>query len=101
MIRGTAGPEGMRFFPFVFTLFMFILTLNMIALIPHTFSVTSQIIITAALALTVFFYGGDLRICAAWFPFLQCVRTQGRADLYSAAHRGDRDIVFHLAAAFA
>jgi F-type H+-transporting ATPase subunit a len=55
MIQSTAGPEGMRFFPFVFTLFMFILTLNMISLIPHTFSVTSQIIITAALALTVFF----------------------------------------------
>jgi F-type H+-transporting ATPase subunit a len=55
MIRSTAGPEGMRFFPFVFTLFMFILTLNMIGLIPYTFSVTSQIIITAALALTVFF----------------------------------------------
>jgi F-type H+-transporting ATPase subunit a len=34
---------------------MFILTLNMISLIPHTFSVTSQIIITAALALAVFF----------------------------------------------
>ena len=55
MIRSTAGAEGMRFFPFVFSLFMFILTLNMISLIPHTFSVTSQIIITAALALTVFF----------------------------------------------
>ena len=55
MIRSTAGAEGMRFFPFVFSLFMFVLTLNMISLIPHTFSVTSQIIITAALALTVFF----------------------------------------------
>jgi F-type H+-transporting ATPase subunit a len=55
MIRSTAGPEGMRFFPFVFTLFMFVLGLNMISLIPHTFSVTSQIIVTATLALTVFF----------------------------------------------
>lgn len=55
MIRSTAGAEGMRFFPFVFSLFMFVLTLNMVSLIPHTFSVTSQIIITAALALTVFF----------------------------------------------
>ena len=55
MLRSSAGAEGMRFFPFVFSLFMFILTLNMIGLIPHTYSVTSQIIITAALALTVFF----------------------------------------------
>jgi F-type H+-transporting ATPase subunit a len=56
MIRSTTDArEGMKYFPFVFTLFMFILTLNMISLIPHTFSVTSQIIITAALALAVFF----------------------------------------------
>jgi F-type H+-transporting ATPase subunit a len=55
MIQSTAGQEGMKFFPFVFTLFMFVLGLNMISLVPHTFSVTSQIIITAAFALTVFF----------------------------------------------
>jgi F-type H+-transporting ATPase subunit a len=54
-IRSTAGTDGMRFFPFVFTLFMFILTLNMIGLIPFAFTVTSHIIITVALALTVFF----------------------------------------------
>ena len=53
-VRSTAGSEGMRFFPFVFTLFMFILTVNMIGLIPYTFTVTSHIIVTAALALTVF-----------------------------------------------
>jgi F-type H+-transporting ATPase subunit a len=53
-IRSTAGTEGMRFFPFVFTLFMFVLTLNMLGLIPYSFTVTSHIIITAALAITVF-----------------------------------------------
>jgi F-type H+-transporting ATPase subunit a len=55
MVRSTAGHEGMRFFPFVFTIFMFVLTLNMFGLIPYAFTVTSHIIITAALALTVFF----------------------------------------------
>ena len=56
MIRSTAGPDGMRFFPFVFTLFMFILFLNMLGMIPLSgFAVTSHIIITAALALLVFF----------------------------------------------
>ena len=44
----------MKFFPLVFTLFMFILVANMIGLIPYTFTVTSHIIITAALALLVF-----------------------------------------------
>src|SRR5262245_35713942 len=53
-IRSTAGSEGIRFFPFVFTLFMFILTINLIGLIPYAFTVTSHIIITATLALTVF-----------------------------------------------
>ena len=54
MLRSTAGKEGMRFFPFVFTIFMFVLTLNMLGLIPYAFTVTSHIIITAALALMVF-----------------------------------------------
>jgi F-type H+-transporting ATPase subunit a len=53
-VRSTAGSEGMKFFPFVFTLFMFILAVNMIGLIPFTFTVTSHIIVTAALAVTVF-----------------------------------------------
>src|SRR6202142_2260273 len=53
-VRSPAGSEGMKFFPFVFTLFMFILTVNMIGLIPFTFTVTSHIIVTAALAITVF-----------------------------------------------
>ncbi len=53
-IRSTAGAEGMKFFPFVFSLFMFVLTLNMLGLIPYSFTVTSHIIVTAALAFTVF-----------------------------------------------
>jgi F-type H+-transporting ATPase subunit a len=53
-IRSTAGTEGMRFFPFVFSLFTFILAVNIIGLIPYTFTVTSHIIVTATLALSVF-----------------------------------------------
>jgi len=53
-IQSTAGKEGMRFFPLVFTLFMFILVANLIGLVPYTFTVTSHIIITACLALLVF-----------------------------------------------
>jgi len=54
MLRSSAGTEGMKFFPLVFSLFMFILTVNLIGLIPYAFTVTSHIIITAALALLVF-----------------------------------------------
>jgi F-type H+-transporting ATPase subunit a len=53
-LRSTAGTEGMRFFPFVFTIFMFVLTVNLIGLIPYSFTVTSHIIITVSLALLVF-----------------------------------------------
>src|SRR5436853_213790 len=53
-IRQTAGEEGMRFFPLVFSLFMFILVSNMLGLIPYTFTVASHIIVTVALALLVF-----------------------------------------------
>src|SRR3954465_8622535 len=53
-IESTAGKAGVKFFPLVFTLFMFILVANIIGLIPYTFTVTSHIIITAARALPVF-----------------------------------------------
>jgi F-type H+-transporting ATPase subunit a len=55
MIRSTAGTEGLKFFPLVFTLFTFILFANMIGIIPYMFTVTSHIIITAMMALLVFF----------------------------------------------
>jgi F-type H+-transporting ATPase subunit a len=54
-IRSTAGVEGMRFFPLVFSLFMFIMVSNMVGIIPYTFTVSSHIIVTAALAFLVFF----------------------------------------------
>ncbi|MFN4023616.1 MAG: F0F1 ATP synthase subunit A [Hyphomonas sp.] len=53
MIRGTAGEEGLKFFPFVFTLFFFILFANLIGMVPYAFTTTSHIIVTGALALTV------------------------------------------------
>jgi len=54
MIRDSMGEEGMKFFPLIFTLFMFVFAANMIGLIPGTFTVTSHIIVTAALAMVVF-----------------------------------------------
>src|SRR3954447_22948472 len=55
MIRSTAGSEGLKFFPLVFSLFMFICVSNLIGIIPYTFTVSSHLIVTAALALLVFF----------------------------------------------
>ncbi len=52
-VRSTAGDEGMRFFPFVFSLFMFVLFANLLGLLPFSYTVTSQIIVTFALAAMV------------------------------------------------
>jgi F-type H+-transporting ATPase subunit a len=54
-IHNTIGEGGMRFFPLVFSLFMFLLMSNVIGLIPYNFTVASHIIVTVALALLVFF----------------------------------------------
>ena len=53
MIKQTAGQEGMRFFPFVFALFLFVLFSNVMGLVPYSFAVTSQIVVTFALAILV------------------------------------------------
>ena len=54
MLSDNAGKGSAKYFPFVFTLFMFVLGCNLIGLIPFTFTVTSHIIVTFALAGTVF-----------------------------------------------
>ncbi len=53
MIRNVAGEDGLRFFPFVFSLFFFIFAANMIGMSPYAFTTTSHIIVTGALALFV------------------------------------------------
>ena len=54
MLRESIGSEGMKYFPFVFTLFIFIFVCNMLGMIPGAFTVTSHIVVTAALAAIVF-----------------------------------------------
>ena len=54
MVRSNVGTDGMKYFPFVFTLFMFVLVLNMLGMMPYSFTVTSHIIVTFALAAFIF-----------------------------------------------
>jgi F-type H+-transporting ATPase subunit a len=60
-LRSAAGTDGMRFFPLVFSLFMFVLVANLFGMFPYFFTVTSHIIVTFALAMlvimTVIIYG--------------------------------------------
>ena len=61
MLKDAAGAQGMKFFPLVFSLFMFVLSANLLGMFPYFFTVTAQIIVTFALALlvigTVLVYG--------------------------------------------
>lgn len=54
MVRDNVGHEGRAYFPFIFTLFMFILFGNAIGLIPGAFTITSHIIVTFAMAAVIF-----------------------------------------------
>lgn len=53
LLRDSAGSEGMKFFPLVFSLFVFILVANLFGMFPYFFTITSHVIVTAALALMV------------------------------------------------
>lgn len=54
MVRENVGSEGRPYFPLIFTLFMFILAGNLLGMIPYSYTFTSQIIVTFAMAITVF-----------------------------------------------
>lgn len=54
MLEDVAGKDGVKYFPYVMTLFCFILFANALALLPMSFSSTSHIAVTAVLALLVF-----------------------------------------------
>lgn len=53
-VRDNCGKEGKAYFPFIFTLFMFILFCNLLGMVPYSFTVTSHIIVTFALAIFIF-----------------------------------------------
>src|SRR6478672_9187547 len=74
-IRSTAGSEGMKFFPLILSLFMFICVSNLVGIIPYAFTVSSHIIVTVALALLVFltvliygFYENGLKFFKIFLP---------------------------------
>lgn len=56
MIDETIGPKGIQYFPFIFTLFMFILVGNLLGMFPYAFTFTSHIVVTFGLAMVVFIF---------------------------------------------
>ncbi len=54
LVRDTVGPGGRPYFPFIFAVFMFVLFGNLLGMLPYAFTFTSHIVVTFAMALTVF-----------------------------------------------
>ena len=77
MVETNAGHGSREFFPFVFTLFMFILFANFLGMIPYSYTVTSQIVVTFALAATVFIGVTIVGIVRHGFRFLRLFVPQG------------------------
>jgi F-type H+-transporting ATPase subunit a len=70
MILDTMGKDGMRFFPLIATLFLFILFCNWLGLIPGTYTVTSQIVVTGVFAGTVYLLSIGLGFALHGMKFL-------------------------------
>ena len=70
MVESIAGKEGLQFFPYIMTIFMFIALSNLLGLIPMSFTTTSHIAVTAALALAVFLTVTILGFVKHGFKFL-------------------------------
>jgi F-type H+-transporting ATPase subunit a len=78
MVRDTVGTDGMRYFPFIFAIFSFVLVCNMLGLFPYWgYTATSQIIVTAALAFGIFTAVILLGISKHGFGFLRLFVPSG------------------------
>ncbi|MBV9152863.1 MAG: F0F1 ATP synthase subunit A, partial [Alphaproteobacteria bacterium] len=77
MVDTNAGHGARDFFPFIFTLFLFILFANLLGLIPYSFTITSHIIITFALAAIVFIGVTIIGIVRHGFHFLRLFVPEG------------------------
>lgn len=77
MVRDTAGRDGLKFFPFIYALFMFILFANLLGLIPFFFTTTSHIIVTFTLAMMVMMTVIIVGIFKHGFKFLKLFVPSG------------------------
>ena len=96
-LRNVTGDEGMKFFPFVFSLFMFILFANLIGLIPYGFTVTSHLDNHGGVGAARVFHGDLLRLLEERIGLAQAVCPVGYSDVHDPPDRRDRAAVLLLA----
>jgi F-type H+-transporting ATPase subunit a len=77
MVRDNAGSEGKAYFPFILTLFVFILFCNTLGLVPYSFTPTSHIIVTFAMAVVVFVGVTIIGFAKHGLHFLQLFAPKG------------------------
>jgi F-type H+-transporting ATPase subunit a len=77
LVDSNIGHGGRQFFPFIFTLFAFILFSNLLGMIPYSYTTTSQIIVTFALAAVVFVLVTTIGIIRHGFHFLSLFVPHG------------------------
>lgn len=77
MVRENLGEDGMKYFPWVFTIFVFILVLNLIGMIPGNFTVTSHIIVTFAFAAMVWIVATLIGFAKHGFGYLRLFVPSG------------------------
>ena len=77
MVRENVGSEGRQYFPFIFTLFMFILIGNLVGMIPFSYTFTSQIIVTFAMAMVIFVGVTVIGLVRHGFHFFSLFVPQG------------------------
>ena len=91
MVRDNVGDGGKKYFPFILTLFIFILFCNVLGLVPYSFTPTSHIIVTFAMALFVFLGVTIIGFARHGAAFRVVLRAQGRAFRAAAPSGADRD----------
>ena len=77
MISDTAGSKAKPYFPFIFSLFMFVLLCNMVGMIPYSFTVTSHIIVTLIMALFIFIAVTIIGFCKHGLKYLSIFVPSG------------------------
>ena len=93
MVDSNIGQGGRQFFPFVFTLFTFILFANLLGMIPYSYTTTGQIIVTFALAAVVFILVTAIGIIRHGFHFLSLFVPQGVPKVLLLLAGADRTAV--------
>ena len=77
MIKETIGAEGRKYFPFVFSLFSFVVMCNLLGMLPYSYTVTSHIAVTITLALAVFLLTSFIGITKHGMNFLSFFVPKG------------------------